>query len=118
MDLLVCGGLNFPGVLDFEEGKALFWHWIVPILEIFTCGGPFYLALIVNLKKFTCSKLLIHFRRINNMVNTVKQKVTNDVYAIVKYTILCTEKTNMCKLTKNLPIQGGLLDFQDPGGRI
>ena len=52
------------------------------------------------------------------MVNTVKQKVTNDVYAIVEYTILCTEKTNMCKLTKNLPIQGGLLDFQDPGGRI
>ena len=22
----------------------------------------------------------------------------------------------MCKLTKNLPIQGGLLDFQDSGG--
>ena len=22
----------------------------------------------------------------------------------------------MCKLTKNLPVQGGLLDFQDSGG--
>ena len=39
----------------------------------------------------------------------------HDVYAIVKYTILRTEETKMCKLTKILPIHGGLLDFQDSG---
>ena len=38
-----------------------------------------------------------------------------NVYAIVKYTILCTGETKICKLTKHLPIQGGLLDFQDSG---
>ena len=32
-DLLVCEGLNFPGGFDFEEGKALFWHWIIPIFK-------------------------------------------------------------------------------------
>ena len=26
-------GLNFPGGLGFEEGKALFWHWILPIFK-------------------------------------------------------------------------------------
>ena len=31
---MVCGGLNSPmGGLNFEEGKALFWHWIVPFSE-------------------------------------------------------------------------------------
>ena len=51
------------------------------------------------------------------MVNTVK----NGVYALVKYTILCTGETKMCKLTKNLPIYGypvRLLDFQNSEGRI
>ena len=34
-----------------------------------------------------------------------------DVHAIVKYTILCTGETKVCKLTKILPIL--LLDFHD-----
>ena len=32
-DLLVCGGLHFPEGLDFEELKALFWHWKVPVFR-------------------------------------------------------------------------------------
>ena len=38
------------------------------------------------------------------------------LYAVVKYTILCTGETKLCKLTKLLPIQAGLLDFHDSGG--
>ena len=34
-EFLVCGVTFFGGGLDFEEGKALFWHWIVPIFKIF-----------------------------------------------------------------------------------
>ena len=37
----------------------------------------------------------------NNMVNTETIVQINDVYAIVKYTILCTGETKMCKFTKN-----------------
>ena len=25
----------FRGGLDFEKGKALFWHWIIPIFNYF-----------------------------------------------------------------------------------
>ena len=35
-NILVCGGLNFPGGLDFEVGKAFFWHWKVPIFDKFS----------------------------------------------------------------------------------
>ena len=36
----------------------------------------------------------------------------SNVYAIVKYTILCTGETKICKLTKHLPIQGGCWIFR------
>ena len=43
-DLLVCGGLHFSrGGLDFEEGKSLFWHWIIPIFKKKSPANiPFY----------------------------------------------------------------------------
>ena len=36
----------------------------------------------------------------------------SNVYAIVKYTILCTGETKICKPTKHLPIQRGCRIFR------
>ena len=53
-NLLVCGGLNFPGGLDFEERKALFWHWIIPfyVLERQKC---------VNVRNICPSRMIVGF---------------------------------------------------------
>ena len=60
------GGGNFPGGgLDFDEGKALFWHWIVPIFNFFSLQRailPYFNSQFS--KNITCSRLLLHFQTI------------------------------------------------------
>ena len=38
---MVCGVKFYRGGLDFEEVKALFWHWIVPIFKNLPIKGFF-----------------------------------------------------------------------------
>ena len=51
------GGLIFQGRLDFEEGNALFWHWIVPIFKIFSLWRANPLSFKSKFSKnITCSR--------------------------------------------------------------
>ena len=57
--------LQDSGGLDFEEGKALFWHWIIPIF--LTCSGPCYLDLTVHFQKIHLQHASTPFSKINIM---------------------------------------------------